>query len=342
MQGVSTPRLIWIIFDEWDFGLTFDPRPSWLRTPELDRLNSVSFHASRAVSPGLETDISIPRLLTGQMATRRNQIRNVSTIFSTAKAEGFSAAVAAWYIDYCRVFSESLDACWSTVSYAERNSMGREPAEIAVNQVKYLFESTYRSPFGQSFGTKRHILDYGFVTRAALHAVTNPAFDFLFIHFPIPHPPLFYDRTTGRFDLHDTPLVSVRRRDATRYLDALELVDRTVARVREALESANLWERTHLIISSDHPARNRQRIRPGSLDPRVPFIVRVAGASNEIAYDVPLNTVVSSALAMALLRGEIQSTAQVRTFIEGRAAANAGSSAVVETAAIKRETKGIR
>jgi hypothetical protein len=321
------PRLVWIIFDEWDYGLSFDPRPEWLRTPELDRLGSMSFHASQAVPPGSETDVSIPRLLTGDMTARGSQLRDGPTIFSEAKAENLNAAIAAWYIDYCDIFGKSLAACWSTEADPARNSMGLRPTEIAANQVRYLFESTYRSPFGQSVGTKRHIMDYGFVMRGALEAAASPSLDLVFLHFPIPHPPLFYDRTTRRYDLEDTPLVSLARRNPVRYLDAIELVDRTVGQVRQVLESANLWDRTHLIISSDHSARHRERIRAGAPDPRVPFIVRVAGAATEIAYGTPFNTVVSADLAMAMLRGQVHTAAQVRAFIDDRPLAAAGSSA---------------
>jgi hypothetical protein len=326
VDDARTPRLVWIIFDEWDYGLSFDPRPDWLRTPELDRLNAVSFHASQAVAPGSETSISMPRLLTGDMSAKGNVYWNVPTIFSRAKAQGLSAAVSAWYIDYCRLFTDSLDACWSTQADAERNSMGARPAQIATNQLKYLFETTYRSPFGQSFGTRRHILDYGLVLRWGVPAAANPAFDLVFLHFPIPHPPLFYDHTTGRYDLGDKPLVGITRQNAARYLDAIELVDQTVGHVRRALDAAGVSERTHLIISSDHPARNRERIRPGGPDGRVPFIVRIAGTANELAYDAPFNTLVSSDLAMALLRGEIQTYAQVRALIEARVITTAGSS----------------
>ena len=320
------PRLLWIIFDEWDYGLTFDPRPEWLRTPELDRLQSASFHASRAVPPGAETDVSIPRLLAGDMAAKRTELRTAPNIFDTVKADGLNAAVSAWYIDYCDMFGRSLAACWSTAADPARNSMGARPAEIAANQVRYLFESTYRSPFGQSFGTKRHILDYDVVMRGALEAAASPGLDFVFLHFPIPHPPLFYDRTTGRYDLGDTPLVSLTRRDAARYLDAIELVDSTFGRLRRALESAKLWDRTHLIISSDHAARNRERIRAGAPDRRVPFIVRAAGSPAELAYGTPFNTVLTADLAMAMIRGEVRTAEQVRTFIDARAQADAGSS----------------
>ena len=119
---------------------------------------------------------------------------------------------------------KSIAECWSANMDAERNSMGLHPTEIAINQLRYLFESQFRSPFGQSIGTKRHILDYRIIMRGALTAASNAAFDLVFIHFPIPHPPLFYDRTTGRYDLGDRPLVSLLQRNTLRYLDGLELV----------------------------------------------------------------------------------------------------------------------
>jgi arylsulfatase A-like enzyme len=110
-------------------------------------------------------------------------------------------------------------------------------------------------------------------------------------------------------------------RNTLRYLDGLELVDHTIAQIRRTLESVGLWDRTHLIVSSDHPARSRERIDGISNDRRVPFIVRVAGTSQEIAYKPVFNTIVSSDLAIALLRGEIHSPAEVRSKIEDDAGA---------------------
>jgi hypothetical protein len=258
----------------------------------------------------------MPRLLTGKKSADAKRLSSVPTIFSRAKIEGFRSAAAGWHIDYCGALGKSIAECWSANMDSERNSMGLHPTEIAINQLRYLFESQFRSPFGQSIGTKRHILDYSIIMRGALTAASNPAFDLVFIHFPIPHPPLFYDRTTGRYDLGDRPLVSLLQRNTLRYLDGLELVDHTIAQIRRTLDSAGLWDRTHLIISSDHPARNRSRIDGVTNDPRVPFIIRVAGASQEIAYEPQFNTIVSTEVAIGLLRGEIHTPTEVRSKIE--------------------------
>ncbi len=47
----TTPRVVWIIFDEWDYRLTFLDRPKALAMPAIDRMRSESLSADHASSP---------------------------------------------------------------------------------------------------------------------------------------------------------------------------------------------------------------------------------------------------------------------------------------------------
>lgn len=260
----------------------------------------------------------MPRLLTGDRTSDKQHLSELATIFTKAKAEGYQPAVSGWYLDYCGALSKPLAECWSTNADPRRYSMGSQPMEIAANQFKNLFENQFRSPFGQSLGTKRHAIDYEIILRGALAIVSNPAFNLVFVHLPVPHPPFFYNRITGHFDLNNRPLIGLIKKDFSGYFDAIQLVDLTIGKLRSSLESAGLWDRTHLLISSDHPLRNRVQIDGVTNEERVPFIVRVAGVSEEVTYAPRFNTIVSSELAMALLRGELHTPAEVRARIEQR------------------------
>ena len=64
-QPAGAPRVIWVIFDEWDEELTFAERPSRIQLPEIDLLRASDFSASDAIPPNLATDWSMPALTTG-------------------------------------------------------------------------------------------------------------------------------------------------------------------------------------------------------------------------------------------------------------------------------------
>ncbi len=63
-DGVS--RVVWVLFDEWDYRLTFEDRPPDLAMPELAALAGESLTARRAYTTGSDTTVSIPSLVTGQ------------------------------------------------------------------------------------------------------------------------------------------------------------------------------------------------------------------------------------------------------------------------------------
>jgi len=65
----ATP-VVWIVFDELDYGIAFERRPRDLALPELDSLRSTSLFATHAHSPGGTTSVSMPALLTGRILAK--------------------------------------------------------------------------------------------------------------------------------------------------------------------------------------------------------------------------------------------------------------------------------
>lgn len=311
-------RLVWLLFDEWDYGLTFESPKVRVPLPEIARLQAESFTASNAVPPGPVTGVSVPRLLTSDIQATVASLPSRSDIFTRTKSEGLSVAVAGWYLPYCDLFAKSLSVCWTCNRNAERNNMGNSFPEIGLNQVRNLFENQFRSPFGQPLGASRQALDYKLVFAATNQAAANPAFDMVFAHFPVPHEPLFYDSSTGRFDLSEKPGISLFKKNFLRYMDAVQLVDSTFGQLRNAMQAAGVWEKTHVLLTSDHGYRNRHRVDGVRSDSRVPFLVRVAGSPQEISFPSKFNTVLSSDLAMALLNGVVKSPGEVQGWIERR------------------------
>jgi hypothetical protein len=127
-------RVIWIIFDELDQRMMFGARPARIHVTAFNRLRAESIHADHVKTPALDTALSIPALLTGQLVTdvklntsklfikskscpEWKDFNSVPNLFSRARAAGFNTAVSGWHHPYCRVMGNNLSDCsWDTNS----------------------------------------------------------------------------------------------------------------------------------------------------------------------------------------------------------------------------------
>jgi hypothetical protein len=115
-------------------------------------------------------------------------------------------------------------------------------------------------------------------------------FQLVFMHFPVPHLLGIYDRQAGDYSTSDS----------SSYLDNLVLADRTLGDIRRSLEHAGLWDKTALLVTSDHPLRDwiiedaswwndRETASLGPV-PRhyVPFLFKIpAEVPHEIHDEIP-------------------------------------------------------
>jgi arylsulfatase A-like enzyme len=114
------------------------------------------------------------------------------------------------------------------------------------------------------------------------------------------------------------------------YLDNLALVDRTLGELRGRLEGAVLWDQTTLLITADHGFRpnlwqgrygwtdNMERISEHGASGLVPFILKLAGKHEHVIVDRQFSNIVSSDLALAVLRGQISTASQAADWIQRR------------------------
>ncbi|MFH4201870.1 hypothetical protein WAJ61_20965, partial [Acinetobacter baumannii] len=86
-----------------------------------------------------------------------------------------------------------------------------------------------------------------------------------------------------------------------------------------------MWDETTVLMMSDHWWRTdaydfflkgnlQAEERPFAslpFDPRVPFLLKLAGVQRESVYDKPFNTVLVRDLVVALLRGELREHEEV-------------------------------
>jgi len=333
-KPASSPRVVWVIFDEWDQELTFPERPPSLHLPEIDRLRDSALWATNAKTPGPGTDWSIPALITGMAladvkASTASELMmrlkdgdlwipwsRQGNVFHRAREMGFNTAVVGWAVPYCRVLKADLSDCswWSASN--QYNSAGQTIPELLVGQPRSLYENVYRSPFGQSLSTKRHIWDYDRVLARAIQVVRDRDYGLVLLHLPVPHPPYFYDPATGRNDRGDTPVMGIFKQTQQGYIDALALTDRTIGILRSAMEQAGVWESTTVIWSSDHPLRHRPALDGKAVSHRVPYLVKAAGAGQAIRYEAPFSALITKKLIEAFLSGEISRSDQVASWID--------------------------
>lgn len=320
----NSPRVVWILFDEWDYRLTFVDPAEGQRFPELERFGREATAAEQALPPGLETPISIPAYFTGRPVqeveydgARDLQIRfggaggiaawsRLPTVFSKARALGFNTALVDWFHPSCRIIT-GLTACDWWEMPLQFNSMGHTFPQQMTGQTRSLFETTLFSAFGQSLPVRRQAETYHEILDRGLAVANDSTYGFSFIHLPIPHAPHAYDRHTGQFTLKNSPIRG--------YSDSLALLDVTLGKIRRSMESAGTWDRTTVLITSDHPYREAAAI-DGKSDPRIPYLLKMAFQKDGCVYRQSFNAILTQDLMLAILRGEVSDAKGIEAWLD--------------------------
>ena len=310
----SLPRVVWIIFDELDYRLSFQDRPSDLAMPHFDQLRAESIFARNAISPANNTLSSVTSLLTGttiksispldssHAITDRIPLRSRPTIFSTVHRMGGNAAVSGWYLPYCRLFSTDLAACSGHGVVNIVNETSGTFFESVILQQRSLFEAGNYSVFRPALRQEQYVRMIQAMREEAQRYAADPSLNFVFLHLPTPHAPHFYDRHSRTF--------AGRNPGAARsYPDSLALADLILGEVRESMTSAGLWDKTTVLVSSDHPNRASKDL-DGKSDPRVPFLLKLAGQTSGVSYTAPIHTIVTKPLLEAILAGQVATPEQ--------------------------------
>jgi len=328
----SRPRVLWLIFDELDQRLAFGERAASVRLPEMDRIRSQAIYASNAFPPAGWTVLSLPSLINGKVASDAkpagaNELMityagpggpvpwsTQPTVFSRARDAGFNTALVGWCHPYCRVLGSSLTFCSQTFAEASEQDSAL-PVLLAdgFRGIVGTFPIVRRLPVFASVYLQAQEM-YLRMLHDTKKVAVDPNFGLVFIHWPVPHSPFIYNRSRSDFALDGSGT----------YLDNLVLADRTLGEVRRTMESDGTWENTTVLISSDHALRAYiEDLLPawgahGGTDHRVPFLMKLPHQRQAIAYDTPFNTVVSSHLVLALLRGEVSTAADVINWMDQR------------------------
>jgi sulfatase-like protein len=336
-------RVVWLIFDEFDYRVPFVARPSSVELPQLDRLRGESIVATNAYPPSKWTVSSLPALITGRLvsdARSRSDNELMLTfdgaseavgwstqpnIFSRTQAIGGTTAVVGWYHPYCRVLGGDLTKCSFEVIH---NQLDFQSQSVSQSMFDYFRTVTPAIP-----PLHRAVLKYSDlekkvrykdierlkrISQVSTAAVADASISLTLIHFPAPHDPYLYDGQKDDFSYEG----------GCTYFDNLELVDRTLGELRDSMERAGVWDDAVVLVSSDHWWRidiwpkdpswteEEQAVVSGGVDYRVPFLVKLKSQKKGTVYHPSFNTILSQYLILALLQGELSTSADVTSWLD--------------------------
>jgi len=319
-------RVVWLIFDEFDYRLGFEKRPDDVPLETLDALRKSSFFATAAVSPAAATTISVPSLLIGETVAKTDvlndgfQVRidaskpgrawsEMSNIFESQHRAGRRVgAFGQDFIPYCRTFADRMRRCWEMSRDWER------PSGVVDQSQQFLRRAISFVPVVNRWLVPE-FFDPGLRYEAFADTIDRAAgdtdLDFVYAHWMVPHTPYVFDRHTRQY------VGAVNEDSHDRYFSNMVLADILIKRTLAALRAEGSARDWALIISSDHHWRRAAEHYDGVSDPRVPFIVHFPDdPEGGLIHDRALPTVLTRDLAEAILDGEVQDHRGVAMFIE--------------------------
>lgn len=327
-------RTVLLVLDELDQFIAFEDRVPGVSVPNLDALVAESLHFTRGVPPGRTTETIIPSLLTGRIVTmtsdagagdRRLRFSDGSTelfsetrtIFTRAREAGWSVGLAGWFQPYCRVLGNDLARCYARSIRAEFED--KDLWQVVAWQARVLLENLPQERRMRRYlGIRRvrstpvawHEESWRRIHREGISLAADPELDLVYLHYPLPHMP--YLRVVG--DEH--------RVVRGTYGGNLELMDRCLGELHDAIASAGLAEKTVFIAMSDHPLRGpglrplpSPRLAAGERRP-VPMIIRFPQDRTGVKVETPVETQLLEDVLPEILEGHASTADALQAALE--------------------------
>ncbi len=318
-------RVVLLLFDELDQELALDERPADVPLPELDRFRQEALEARQFYPNGGYTEPAIAGILSGRKvvetrpagATRlmiryegdkeeRDWIAQPN-LFDAAKRLGVESGISGTYHPYCRLFSESVTRCfWMPLWWTSRGH-DQGVFQTAREQWPHVVPA---------LGIRwQRSISYAEIKRHAESMAVDEDIGLLFVHYPIPHRPIIYDRKRER-------LTRFQATEAD-YFDNLVLVDRTLGDLRAAMEESGLWDDATVIVTSDHGVWDKDYGLP--LAPlirndigirRIPLLMKLPLQRKRVVVSDSLHASVLLDLILEVLQGKVRDPDQARDWLE--------------------------
>ena len=305
-------RVAWIIFDELDGRILLRPDAPYAYS-NFNDLRQRSVDVRRARPPGGGTIRAMPsywlgrRIESGRAADisllqvqlepggEEISISELDTLYEEVSESGFTTGLMGFYHPYCRLFGESLDRCttfYVSSLFTSSDSFLESFRSLSIG----LYPNWLRRVYIAIFESGRD---------EALDLVADPDLDFVSLHFNLPHDPPIYDPESGEMQSVGIGL---------RYEGNVVLADLTLGLIEERIRAAGLGDRTALIVSADHGWKPFKGFdtEPGA----VPLIIHLPGQQESLMIDEPIDSLLTRSLILALMRGEVGTSAEVASFLK--------------------------
>ncbi len=311
----SKAKVLWIIFDEMDYRLVFEKRPLNLKLPQLDRFKSESIFSEKAYSPSDYTLQSIPSLLSGSRVdvtavdptdlTLKYPNKNLETkwseapnVFQQAKEMGYSTALIGWYHNYCQVVKRDLDYCRRLPAGRFGYAQNFRESVKAILERALIFDRRLERAF---------VFNLQQIHNTVLEQLKTRKYDLTFLHYSVPHKPYIYNRESRQLSAQVS-------RAPENYFGNLEEVDKILGDIRQVLESNGEWNRSIVIVTTDHSWRQSEEY-DGKRDFRIPFMIKMPD-SIEGKITKPISTLVTKDFILDIIANKIGTTSEAISWLE--------------------------
>ncbi len=257
--------------------------------------------------------------------------------FQSREESGFNTGLSGWHHPYCGLIGQELTDCawvenpWFTrKKYAQPVPFWRKAVSFADLQARHLpgagtiFAMDVESGGMQEY-RREDILALRVVLANSYRMLRDPYLNLLLIHLPIPHPPGIWDTRRRVFTTGDS-----------NYIDNLQLSDIVLGQIRRTLEQSGEWDRSVILVSTDHTYRVRMwqfastevdlrteevaRVSRMRRQPYIPFFLKLPNQKEQVSYDREFNSVVTGDLLLALLKRNVTTVDEVVQWLNAHAA----------------------
>lgn len=338
------PRIVWIILDELSYDQVFEHRFPGLELPAFDALAAQSSIFTHVVPAGIETDRVLPALFTGR---RIEKVASSSdgrlllpdphtgkwilfpqhaTVFQDALDDGYQTGIVGWYNPYCRIMPTVLFHCFWSDNTRLVGGIASSGA-LGSNLVGIFDAMLGNATLGRLLGSRLsqqdrfqlgQIRDYQLLVAAGDRLLADSSADFVMLHMPFPHPPGYYNRTTGN-------LTTGQRS----YIDNLALADGYLGHVRALLEKHKEWDSSTVLLMGDHSWRTaliwkgagfwtkeeEQASIGGRFDDRPAYVLKLSGQQTSERIESPFDALQTRRLLDAIFVNQIQTSEELRRWV---------------------------
>jgi hypothetical protein len=322
--SISRPRVVWILMDELSYDQVFEHRAAGLALPNFDALRQSSTLFTDVQPASEATQTAVPSLMLGKVVDRADYTSNnryliafpgqplqpfpaVDTPFALAQKQGLFTSVIGWYNPYCTMLAPYLNHCYWTrevltpAAFIVGDSFWKNIEDAWARYWMAVHSPQEQRPLVYLAKTCQDM------TQRADTQLAQTTPDFVFLHLPLPHPPGFYNRQTGRFDASNH----------RSYLDNLALTDITLGQLLTTMQASPRWDNTSIVLCGDHSWRtflwrkgrhwtpeDQAASRGGEFDPRPMLMVHQAGQNAPATVSQPFPLVRVHGILDSLVLGQ--------------------------------------